>query len=148
MPVIDVSGFENCQYHHINLLNLYECEIGDDTKIGTFVEIGRNVKIGKRCKIQSFVFIPEGVTIGDDVFIGPGAVFCNVKHPMTGEKYQKTVVKDKTVIGARAVILPGITIGEGAMVGAGAVVTKNVEDGKTVFGNPAKEMAGLFYERV
>jgi UDP-3-O-[3-hydroxymyristoyl] glucosamine N-acyltransferase len=69
MPVIDVSGFENCIYHHINLLNLYECEIGEGTKLGSFIEIGRNVKIGKRCKIQSFVFIPEGVTIGDDVFV-------------------------------------------------------------------------------
>ena len=138
MPVVNVTGFENCEYHHIDLLNLYECEIGVETKIGSFVEIGRNVKIGKRCKIQSFVFIPEGVTIGDDVFIGPHACFCNVKHPMTGEKYQRTIVHDEAVIGAGAVILPGITIGWRAIVGAGSVVTRDVEEKTTVKGNPAK----------
>jgi len=138
MPVIGVSGFENCECHHADLLNLYACDIGEGTKLGSFIEIGRGVKIGKNCKIQSFSFIPEGVTIGDNVFIGPGAIFCNTKYPMTGEKYQKTIVGDGAVIGAGAVILPGITIGERAFIGAGAVVTRNVEPRKTVKGNPAE----------
>lgn len=141
MPVINVKGFENCICHHPELVNLYECEIGDGTKIGAFVEIGRNVKIGKNCKIQSHVFIPEGVIIGNNVFIGPGAVFCNVKYPpmaYTGDKILSTTVKDCAVIGANVTVLPGITIGERAMVGAGSVVTKNVEDRNLVKGNPAK----------
>lgn len=137
MPVENVEGFEGCEYHHIDLLNLYECEIGEGTKIGTFVEIGRGVKIGKRCKIQSFAFIPEGVIIGDDVFIGPHVCFCNTKHPMTGEEYIATIVQDGAIIGAGSVILPGVTIETKAVVGAGSVVTKNVSCGTTVMGNPA-----------
>ena len=140
MPVINVKGFENCTYHHMDLLNLYECEIGEGTKLGSFVEIGRNVKIGKRCKIQSFSFLPEGTVIGDDVFIGPHVCFCNAKRPMTGEKYGRTVVGDGAVIGAGAIILPGITIGKKAFVGAGAVVTKDVEAETMVYGNPAKRI--------
>jgi acetyltransferase-like isoleucine patch superfamily enzyme len=138
MPVNNVEGFEGCICHHSELVNLYECEIGEGAKIGAFVEIGRGVKIGKDCKIQSFAFIPEGVVIGDNVFIGPHVVFCNVKFPMAGDKYQATVVMNGAIIGAGAVILPGITIGERAFVGAGAVVTKNVRAGETVMGNPAR----------
>ena len=89
MPVINVKGFENIICHHPELVNLYECEIGEGTKIGAFVEIGRGVVIGKRCKIQSGAFIPEGVIVGDDVFIGPNATFCNVKYPMTEEEYNQ-----------------------------------------------------------
>ena len=138
MPVIGVSGFENCTYHHADLLNLYACDLGEGTKLGSFIEIGRGVKIGKNCKIQSFAFIPEGVTIGDNVFVGPGAIFCNTRYPMTGEAYKKTIVEDNAVIGAGSVILPGITIGKGSIVGAGAVVTKDVKPGITVKGNPAE----------
>ena len=138
MPIENVYGFEKCVCHHQDLVNLYGCEIGTDTKIGAFVEIGDGVVVGKECKIQSGAFIPPGVTIGDRVFIGPNVTFCNVKHPMENEPYQCTIVKDDAVIGAGSVILPGLIIGEGATIGAGAVVTKDVEAGKTVMGNPAK----------
>ncbi len=138
MPVENVKGFENCICPHPELVNLYGCEIGEGTKIGTFVEIGRGVVIGKRCKIQSGVFIPEGVIIGDDVFIGPHVCFCNSKFPMAGEEYMTTNVGDYVVIGAGAVILPGASIGHGSVIGAGAVVTKAVGSGITVMGNPAK----------
>jgi acetyltransferase-like isoleucine patch superfamily enzyme len=138
MPVRDVEGFEHCICHDQSLVNLYECEIGEGTKIGAFVEIGRGVRIGDRCKIQSHVYIPEGVQIGDSVFIGPGAVFTNSKYPMRGKPYDATIVEDDAVIGANATILPGVTIGAGAIVGAGAVVTRDVKPLQTVMGNPAK----------
>lgn len=138
MPVNNVKGFEKCICHHPELVNLYDCEIGEWTKIAAFVEIGKGVKIGKRCKIQAHAFIPEGAIIGDDVFIGPHACFCNVKHPMTGENYQKTYIGDNVVIGAGAVILPGARIGGGCVIGAGAVVTKDIMPCSTVKGNPAK----------
>ncbi len=138
MPVINVKGFENCICHHQDLVNLYECEIGGGTKIGAFVEIGKGVVIGKNCKIQTGAFIPEGVTIGNNVFIGPHAVFCNTKHPMTGKKYINTIVLDGAMIGANATILPGLVIAIDSIVGAGSVVTKHVETGTTVMGNPAK----------
>ena len=138
MPDRETRGFESDTCHHPTLVNLYECDIGEGTRIGVFVEIGKTVKIGKRCKIQSFAYIPEGVTIGDDVFIGPHVCFTNSKHPMTGEEYIKTIVQDGVVIGAGAVILPGVVIGHDAVIGAGSVVTKVVLPGKTVKGNPAK----------
>lgn len=101
--------------------------------------LGTKVKIGERCKIQAFAFIPDGVEIGDDVFIGPGVVFTNDKHPPSGKgNWAKTIVGDRAAIGANATILPGITIGNRAMIGAGAVVTKSVHPGLTVKGNPAK----------
>ena len=132
---------ENCQIHpsvkiwHPELVNLYECEIDEHTSIGAFVEIGKGVTIGKNCKIQAYAFIPEGVIIGDDVFIGPHACFTNVRYPMTGEGYKKTIVHNKSVIGANATILSGVLIGYKSLVGAGAVVTKDVMG--TVMGNPA-----------
>lgn len=137
MPIVNVKGIENCIIHHPELVNLYECEIGEGSKIGAFVEIGAGVTIGKRCKIQSHAFIPPGIVIGDDVFVGPHVCFCNTKHPMKGEKYKETFVLNRAVIGAGAVILPGIIIGIGAIVGAGAVVTKSINCGITVVGNPA-----------
>lgn len=141
MPVENVKGFENVTCHHTSTVNLYGCYIGEGTKIGSFVEIGDGVRIGKRCKIQSFAFIPPGVTIGNDVFVGPGVCFTNVKHVnphRKAERFQETFVDDGAVIGANATILPGIRIGEGAIVGAGAVVTKNVMPHFMVVGNPAK----------
>jgi len=137
---------ENCKIHpsvkiwHPELVNLYGCEIGEGSKIGTFVEIGNGVKIGKNCKIQSHVFIPEGITICNRVFVGPGTIFCNVKHPMKGEEYQKTLVCEDVVIGAGSTILPGIILYSGAFIGAGSVVVKNVESKTTVVGNPAKPL--------
>ena len=138
MAIVDSKIGKGVIYYNEKQMNLYGCEIGDNTKLGVFIEIGRNVRVGERCKIQSHTFIPEGVEIGNDVFIGPQVVFCNVKRPMTGERYATTIVCDNAVIGAGAVILPGLIIGKGAVVGAGSVVTKNVPKWATVYGNPAR----------
>ncbi len=138
-------------------VNLYGCEIGDETSIGTFVEIQKGVKIGARCKIQSHTFICEGVTIEDEVFIGHNVNFLNDRYPAatTSEgrrkgdsdwELERTLVKRRAAIGTGAILLPGLVIGAGAMVGAGAVVTADVPDGVTVVGNPAKvlERKGTF----
>ena len=130
-------------------INLYGCEIGDETKIGTFVEIQKNASVGKRCKISSHTFICEGVEIEDNVFIGHGVMFTNDVYPRAtaagGElqteadwKVEKTYVKQGASIGTGATILARITIGENAIVGAGAVVTKDVPPGAIVAGNPAR----------
>ena len=130
-------------------VNLYGCEIGDEVKIGCFVEIQKGVKIGRRCKISSHTFICEGVTIEDEVFVGHNVTFINDRHPHStngnGElqtesdwKCVKTLVKRGASIGSGATLLCGITIGEGAMIGAGSVVTKDVEPGMVVAGNPAR----------
>ena len=118
--------------------NFYKrCKIGKDTTVGEFVDIAG--RVGARCKIQSFVFIPEGVVIEDDCFIGPMAVFGNDKNPPS-TKREITIVREGAKIGMGAVILPGIEIGKGAMIGAGAVVTKDVESYGIVVGNPAKQI--------
>ena len=137
MPVIDVEGFENCICHHPELVNLYECRIGVGTRIASYVEIGQ-AEIGMDCKIEAFAFIPPGTVIGDNVFIGPHACICNTKHPMEGEPYDGVRIEDNAVIGANSTILPGVRIGESAVIAAGAVVTKDVNPGTTVKGNPAK----------
>ncbi len=132
-----------------DFVNAYECEIGDNTKIGAFVEIQRGATIGKNCKISSHTFICEGVTIEDGVFVGHGVMFTNDKHPRAvnddgsprGEgdwELISTRVKKCASIGSNATILPGITVGEHSRIGAGAVVTKDVPDGVTVIGNPAR----------
>ncbi len=129
--------------------NLYGCEIGDETKIGTFVEIQKDVKIGARCKISSHSFICEGVTIEDGVFIGHGVIFVNDRNPKAINPdgslqsdidwvRQRTLVKRGASIGSGATLLGGITIGENALVGAGSVVTRDVPADSTVVGNPAK----------
>jgi len=128
--------------------NLYGCEIGDDTKIGTCVEIQKGSKIGSRCKVSSHSFLCEGVTLEDEVFIGHNVVFTNDKYPRAtaGGKLQTeadwacipTLVKRGASIGSGAVLLCGITIGENALIGAGSVVTKDVPAGATVVGNPAR----------
>src|SRR5580693_5669297 len=129
-------------------INLYGCEIGDDTKIGAFVEVQKNATIGKRCKISSHTFICEGVTIEDNVFIGHGVMFINDSYPRaTTEgklqteadwKVEQTVVKKGASIGSGATILANLSIGENAIVGAGSVVTKDVPPDAIVAGNPAK----------
>lgn len=143
----DVKLGENVSVR--DFVNLYGCEIGDNTKIGTFVEIQKGVKIGKNCKISSHTFICEGVEIGEGVCVGHNVSFINDRLPsavnrdgsLKGEKdwkLEKTAVHDFASIGTSATILCGITIGTGAVVGAGAVVTKDVPKNAVVAGNPAK----------
>jgi acetyltransferase-like isoleucine patch superfamily enzyme len=122
-------------------VNLYKCTIGKDCKIAAFVEIQKDVKIGDRCAIEAFAYIPTGVTLEDEVFIGPHVCFTNDKKPKAvnpGWKLIPTLVKKGASIGAGAIIVCGVTIGEGAMVGAGSVVTKDVTPNTLVVGNPAK----------
>jgi len=130
-------------------VNLYGCEVGDESKIGTFVEIQKGVRIGRRVKISSHSFICEGVTIEDEVFIGHGVMFINDRYPRAttggGELQTEadwqvitTLVKHGASIGSNATVLCGVTIGEGAIVGAGAVVTHDVPAHAIVAGNPAR----------
>ena len=139
-------------------INLYGCEVGDETKIGAFVEIQKNARIGRRCKISSHTFICEGVTIEDHVFIGHGVVFINDSYPKattaTGDlqtaadwKVENTIVKKGASIGSGSTILSNVTIGEGAMVGAGSVVTHDVPAGAVVAGNPARVLRSLPQQR-
>lgn len=130
-------------------INLYGCEIGDETKIGAFVEIQKNASVGKRCKISSHTFVCEGVSIEDNVFIGHGVMFINDSYPRAANpdgslqteadwKVERTVIRKGASIGSGSTILSNITIGEGALVGAGSVVTRDVPPHAIVAGNPAK----------
>jgi acetyltransferase-like isoleucine patch superfamily enzyme len=145
----DVKLGRGVQVHAF--VNLYGCEIGDETSIGTFVEIQKGAKVGARCKIQSHSFICEGVTIEDEVFVGHNVNFLNDRFPRAtnadGSRktdadwtLERTLVKRGAALGTGSVILPGLTIGVGAIVGAGAVVTRDVPDGVTVAGNPARQI--------
>jgi acetyltransferase-like isoleucine patch superfamily enzyme len=130
-------------------INLYGCEIGDETKIGAFVEIQKNATVGKRCKISSHTFICEGVVIEDNVFIGHGVMFTNDSYPRatagdgslqteTDWKVEPTVIRKGASVGSGVTILCNLSIGENAIVGAGSVVTKDVPANAIVAGNPAK----------
>jgi acetyltransferase-like isoleucine patch superfamily enzyme len=145
----DVRLGRNVGITHPELVNLYGCVIGDDSRIATFVEIQKNAIVGARCKISSHTFICEGVTIEDECFIGHHVCFINDRHPratsadgqlQTDKDWQvvPTHVGRQASIGSGAVIMCGVTIGAGALVGAGAVVTRDVPAGATVVGVPAR----------
>ncbi|MGQ0761900.1 MAG: acyltransferase [Acidobacteriota bacterium] len=146
----DVKLGRDVKIHHF--VNLYGCEIGDGSSIGSFVEIQRGARVGRNCKISSHSFICEGVTVEDEVFIGHGVVFINDKYPRATTddgtlqtdadwKVVPTVVRSRASVGSNVTILCGVTIGQNAIIGAGAVVTKDVAAGATVAGNPAKTIA-------
>ena len=137
--------------HHPDLVNLYGCSVGDETRIGTFVEIQKNAAVGRRCKISSHTFICEGVTIEDEVFVGHGVMFINDRYPRATSdgrlqseadwRVVPTRIRAGAAIGSGAVILCGITVGARATIGAGAVVTRDVPDDAVVAGVPARVMA-------
>ena len=146
----DVKLGRNVTIH--NFVNLYGCEIGDGTRLGSFVEVQKGARIGRNCKISSHSFICEGVEINDEVFIGHGVTFINDKYPrataesgalQTDKDWNvvPTIVRRGASIGSGATILCGVTIGEFANIGAGAVVTRDVVPGATVAGNPARAVA-------
>ena len=135
-------------------INLYGCEIGDNSKIGAFVEVQKNAKIGRNCKISSHTFICEGVTIEDDVFIGHGVMFINDLYPRATAsggalqtekdwKVEPTLIQRGASIGSNATILARVTVGENAIVGAGSVVTRSVPANSIVAGNPARVVRTL-----
>jgi acetyltransferase-like isoleucine patch superfamily enzyme len=135
-------------------INLYGCQIGDETKIGAFVEIQKNASVGRRCKISSHTFVCEGVTIEDNVFIGHGVTFINDSYPRAttpdGElqteedwRVETTIVKRGASIGSGSTILSKVVIGENAIVGAGSVVTRDVPPNAIVAGNPAKILRSI-----
>lgn len=145
----DVRLGTGVRIFHPDLVNLYGCSVGDETKIGAFVEIQKGATIGRRCKISSHSFICEGVHIEDGVFIGHGVMFTNDLYPRAVNDDMslqteadwtlvETRVRTRASIGSNATIIAGVTIGEGALVGAGAVVTKDVPDYAIVAGVPAR----------
>ncbi|HKK73017.1 MAG TPA: acyltransferase [Candidatus Krumholzibacteria bacterium] len=147
----DVRLGQDVKIHRF--VNLYGCEIGDETRIGTFVEIQKGARIGRRCKISSHTFVCEGVDIGDGCFVGHGVLFINDKNPRAvtpegepeGEddwagRFVRTRIGDRVSIGSGAIVMGGVTVGDDALIGAGAVVTRDVEAGATVAGVPARVM--------
>jgi acetyltransferase-like isoleucine patch superfamily enzyme len=153
----DVRLGEGVRIFHPELVNLYGCSIGAETRIGTFVEIQKNATIGARCKIQSHSFICEGVTIEDEVFVGHGVIFINDRYPHATSDGRPQTEADWLVIptlaqrgasiGSGAVILCGVTIGARAIVGSGAVVSKDVAPGAIVAGVPARFLRSSDDER-
>jgi len=150
MPIAaDVRLGKDVRIFQPDLVNLYGCSIGSETKIGAFVEIQKNVQVGARCKISSHTFICEGVTVEDEVFIGHGVMFTNDLFPRAVNEdgtpqtesdwtVVKTTVKKRASLGSNATVIAGVTIGANAMVGAGSVVTKDVPDFAIVAGVPAR----------
>ena len=149
MPLKNVKLGKNVFIVNESLVNIYNCTIGNNTKIGPFVEIQKNVEIGSNCKISSHTFICEGVVINENVFIGHNVTFINDKNPTAVNDegllkndddwiLEKTIIKKGASIGSGSTIMCGIEIGENALIGAGSVVTKNVNSSSTVYGNPAR----------
>ena len=150
MPISDsVTLGVDVKIFHPQLVNLYGCSVGDETKIGAFVEIQAGAEIGAKCKISSHTFICEGVTTKDEVFIGHGVMFINDIYPRStnvdgnmqgGEDWEckQTRIKRRASIGSNATIMGGVTIGQNAMIGAGAVVVHDVPDFGIVAGVPAR----------
>jgi UDP-2-acetamido-3-amino-2,3-dideoxy-glucuronate N-acetyltransferase len=159
MPIApDVKLADGVKIFHPDLVNLYGCSIGADSRIGTFVEIQKNAIVGARCKISSHTFICEGVTIEDEVFIGHNVMFTNDLFPratnddgglQSDADWQliTTRVKRRASIGSNVTVLAGVTIGEGALVGAGAVVTRDVGDFAIVTGVPARVVGDVRNKR-
>lgn len=157
MPLTDdVRLGRNVRIVQPELVNLYGCTIGSESRIGAFVEIQRNATVGDRCKISSHTFICEGVTIEDDVFVGHGVVFINDRYPRATAggrpktdadwKLETTLVKRGASIGSGAVIMCGVTIGENAIVGAGCVVVQDVPANELVVGVPGRMRHPAFAE--
>ena len=150
MPIAaDVRLGDGVKIFQPDLVNLYGCTIGSETKVGAFVEIQKNATVGARCKVSSHTFICEGVTIEDEVFVGHGVMFINDLYPRatnedgslqteTNWRVVETLVKRRASIGSNATVLAGITIGEHALVGAGSVVSHDVPDFAIVAGVPAR----------
>ena len=147
--LVNVRVGENVRF--FNFVNAYGCEIGDNTKIGSFVEIQKNARIGRNCKVSSHTFICEGVDIEDGVFVGHNVSFINDRRPRATNAegslqseadwtVQTTRIRKGASIGTSSTILGGVTVGEGAMIGAGSVVTRDVPAGATVAGNPARPL--------
>jgi acetyltransferase-like isoleucine patch superfamily enzyme len=157
MPLVNVDLGRDVRIFQPELVNLYGCRIGDETKVGAFVEIQKGVSVGARCKISSHSFLCEGVVIEDEVFVGHGVMFINDLEPRAtapGGALQTeadwTMVATRICrgasLGSGAVILGGVTVGEGAMVGAGAVVTRDVEPGGRVAGVPARALRRVAHD--
>jgi UDP-2-acetamido-3-amino-2,3-dideoxy-glucuronate N-acetyltransferase len=159
MPIAaDVILGRNVRIFQPELVNLYGCSIGDETRIGAFVEIQKNARVGARCKISSHSFLCEGVAIEDECFIGHGVMFTNDIYPSAANsdgmpqaendwRVVKTTVKKRASIGSNATIIAGVTIGEGSLIGAGAVVTKDVPDFAIVAGVPARVIGDVRKKR-
>jgi acetyltransferase-like isoleucine patch superfamily enzyme len=137
-----------------NFINLYGCEVGDETKIGAFVEIQKNARVGRRCKISSHTFVCEGVIIEDNVFVGHGVTFINDTYPRSttagGDlqtekdwRVEPTLVRRGASIGSGSTILANVTVGENAIIGAGSVVTRDVPANVIVAGNPARVLRSI-----
>jgi len=159
MPIAaDVRLGKDVRIFQPDLVNLYGCSIGPETKIGAFVEIQKNVSVGARCKVSSHTFICEGVSIEDEVFIGHGVMFTNDLYPRAVNEdgtpqtesdwtVVKTTVKTRASLGSNATVIAGVTIGTNALVGAGSVVTKDVPDFAIVAGVPARVVGDVRNDR-